>query len=54
MILVLLVDRSWQDAAGALWTFIFTNVALTAAAIVQTFRHELSLFQALTVGNLVW
>jgi hypothetical protein len=51
---VILVDRSWQDAAGALWTFVFTSFALTISAIVQAAQGQLSLFQALTVGNLVW
>jgi hypothetical protein len=49
---VLLVDRSWQDAPIALWTFIATSFGLTAAAIVQ--REQLTLFQALQVSNLVW
>ncbi|KAF8078912.1 hypothetical protein FPV67DRAFT_1663581 [Lyophyllum atratum] len=51
-LLVLLVDRSWQDAPIALWTFIATSAGLTIAAIVQ--RDGLTLFQALQVSNLVW
>jgi hypothetical protein len=49
---VLLVDRSWQDAPIALWTFIATSFGLTIAAIVQ--QEHLTLFQALQVSNLVW
>ncbi|RDB29193.1 hypothetical protein Hypma_015823 [Hypsizygus marmoreus] len=51
-LLVLLVDRSWQDAPIALWTFIATSAGLTVAAICQ--REHLTLFQALQVSNLVW
>ncbi|KAF9015654.1 hypothetical protein BDQ17DRAFT_59245 [Cyathus striatus] len=51
-LLILLVDRSWQDAPVALWTFIATSFGITLAAIVQ--REQLSLFQALEVSNLVW
>jgi len=51
-LLVLLVDRSWEDAPSALWTFIATSFGLTIAAIVE--REQLSLFQALQVSNLVW
>ncbi|KAF9469855.1 hypothetical protein BDZ94DRAFT_1316968 [Collybia nuda] len=51
-ILVLLVDRSWQDAPIALWTFIATSAGLTLAAVVQ--REQLTLFQALVVSDLVW
>lgn len=52
--LVLLVDRSWQDAPSALWTFIATSFGLTIAALVQAARGDLTLFQALQVSNLVW
>jgi len=51
---VLLVDRSWQDAPIALWTFIATSFGLTIAAIVQQQQQQLTLFQALQVTNLVW
>lgn len=51
---VILVDRSWQDATGALWTFITTSFGLTLSAMIQAKQGQLSLFQALTVGNLVW
>ena len=51
---VLLVDRSWQDAPSALWTFIATSFGLTLAALVQATQNQLSLFQALQVSNLVW
>lgn len=51
-LLVLLVDRSWQDAATALWTFIATNFGLVIAAIVN--HTQLTFFQALQVSNLVW
>ncbi|KAJ7161429.1 hypothetical protein C8R43DRAFT_335009 [Mycena crocata] len=54
-LLVLLVDRSWQDAPTALWTFIATSFGLTIATIVQhQSDSELTLFQALQVSNLVW
>jgi hypothetical protein len=53
-LLVLLVDRSWQDAPSALWTFIATSFGLTLAALVQATQNQLSLFQALQVSNLVW
>ncbi|KAF7307047.1 Ketopantoate reductase-like protein [Mycena indigotica] len=54
-LLVILVDRSWQDAPIALWTFIATSFGLTVATIVQyTSRPQLTLFQALQVSNLVW
>jgi len=52
--LVLLVDRSWQDAPSALWTFISTSFGLTIAAVIQASYEQLSLFQALQVANLVW
>jgi hypothetical protein len=51
---VWLVDRSWQDAPNALWTFVTTSFGLTIAAIVQNKQHQLSFFQALQVSNLVW
>ncbi|KAG5649843.1 hypothetical protein H0H81_001800 [Sphagnurus paluster] len=50
--MLLLVDRSWEDAPVALWTFIATSAGLIIAAIVQ--RDQLTLFQALQVANLVW
>lgn len=53
-LLVLLVDRSWQEAPSALWTFIATSFGLTIAALVQAAQGNLSLFQALQVLNLVW
>ncbi|THH02589.1 hypothetical protein EW026_g305 [Hermanssonia centrifuga] len=53
-LLVILVDRSWQDAPGALWTFISTSFGLTIAAVVQARQGQLSFFQAVTVTNLVW
>ncbi|KIM88675.1 hypothetical protein PILCRDRAFT_85227 [Piloderma croceum F 1598] len=51
---VLLVDRSWEDAPSALWTFIATSFGLTIAALVQAAQSNLTLFQALQVLNLVW
>ncbi|KAG6910508.1 hypothetical protein DXG01_009927 [Tephrocybe rancida] len=51
-LLVLLVDRSWQDAPIALWTFIATSAGLVLAAVIR--RAQLTLFQALQVSNLVW
>ncbi len=54
VLLVLLVDRSWEDAPIALWTFISTSFALTIAAIIQVGKGSLSLFEALQVSNLVW
>ncbi|KAG5716048.1 hypothetical protein E4T56_gene17128, partial [Termitomyces sp. T112] len=51
-LLVLLVDRSWQNAPIALWTFIATSAGLVLAAII--IRDQLTLFQALQVSNLVW
>ncbi|KAJ7070889.1 hypothetical protein C8F01DRAFT_1108239 [Mycena amicta] len=54
-LLVILVDRSWQDAPIALWTFIATSFGLTIATIVQhQSTTQLTLFQALQVSNLVW
>ncbi|KAJ7293726.1 hypothetical protein C8J57DRAFT_35968 [Mycena rebaudengoi] len=54
-LLVLLVDRSWQDAPIALWTVIATSFGLTIATIVQhQSAAQLTLFQALQVSNLVW
>ncbi|KAJ7235862.1 hypothetical protein B0H12DRAFT_1140905 [Mycena haematopus] len=54
-LLVILVDRSWQDAPTALWTFIATSFGLTVATIVQhQSDSQLTLFQALQVSNLVW
>jgi hypothetical protein len=53
-LLVLLVDRSWEDAPSALWTFIATSFGLTVAALAQVTKNQLSLFQALQVSNLVW
>lgn len=51
---VLLIDRSWEDAPSALWTFIATSFGLTVAAIAQVRNQSLSFFQALQVSNLVW
>ncbi|KAJ7597483.1 hypothetical protein C8J56DRAFT_321192 [Mycena floridula] len=51
-LLVLLVDRSWQDAPVALWTFIFTSLGLMLAAVVDS--KDLTFFQALQVSLLVW
>ena len=51
---VILVDRSWQDAPSALWTFIATSFGLTISAITQSLDKQLSFFQALQVMNLVW
>ncbi|KAG6879488.1 hypothetical protein C0992_002211 [Termitomyces sp. T32_za158] len=51
-IAVLLVDRSWQNAPVALWTFIATSAGLVLAAII--IRDQLTLFQGLQVSNLVW
>lgn len=53
-LLVLLVDRSWEDAPSALWTFTSTSFGLTVAAIVQSQQAQLSFFQAIQVTNLVW
>ncbi|KAJ6604800.1 hypothetical protein DFH09DRAFT_322601 [Mycena vulgaris] len=54
-LLVILVDRSWQDAPIALWTFIATSFGLTIATIVQHQSDaQLTLFQGLQVSNLVW
>ncbi|KAJ6503381.1 hypothetical protein C8R47DRAFT_1105910 [Mycena vitilis] len=55
-LLVILVDRSWQDAPTALWTFIATSFGLTIATIVQhqSRTGQLTLFQGLQVSNLVW
>jgi len=53
-VLVLLVDRSSQDAPSALWTFISTSFGLTVAAIVQAGAGSLTFFQAVQVSNLVW
>ncbi|KAF7303292.1 Ketopantoate reductase-like protein [Mycena kentingensis (nom. inval.)] len=54
-LLVILVDRSWQDAPIALWTFIGTSFGLTIATVVQYCSYtQLTLFQALQVSNLVW
>ncbi|KAJ7786474.1 hypothetical protein B0H16DRAFT_1708637 [Mycena metata] len=58
-LLVILVDRSWQDAPTALWTFIATSFGLTIATVVQSTSgaqsgSQLTLFQALQVSNLVW
>lgn len=57
-LLVLLVDRSWEDAPTALWTFIATSFGLSIAAIAQKINdsgnNKLTLFQALIVSNLVW
>ncbi|KAJ7446503.1 hypothetical protein B0H11DRAFT_381601 [Mycena galericulata] len=54
-LLVILVDRSWQDAPIALWTFIATSFGLTIATIVQYRSNPpLTLFQGLQVSNLVW
>ena len=52
--IVFLVNRSYEDAPNALWTFIMTNIGLTLAAVVQQTHHQLSFFQALQVSNLVW
>ncbi|KAI0785044.1 hypothetical protein C8Q75DRAFT_777173 [Abortiporus biennis] len=52
--LVILVTRSWEDAPGALWTFIATSFGLTIAAIGQARHRQLSFFQVLQVSNLVW
>lgn len=54
LFVVLLVDRSWEDAPSALWTFTSTSCGLTIAAIVQARSQQLSFFQALQVSNLVW
>ncbi|KAE9398470.1 hypothetical protein BT96DRAFT_940126 [Gymnopus androsaceus JB14] len=51
---VILVDRSWEEAPTALWTFIATNFGLTIAAIIQFKKQQLSLLEALQVSNLVW
>ncbi|KAJ7727826.1 hypothetical protein DFH07DRAFT_224636 [Mycena maculata] len=54
-LLVILVDRSWEDAPIALWTFIATSFGLTIATIVQyQSSPQLTLFQGLQVSNLVW
>ncbi|KAF8216071.1 hypothetical protein K438DRAFT_624365 [Mycena galopus ATCC 62051] len=54
-LLVILVDRSWQEAPTALWTFIATSFGLTIATIVQhQSGGQLTLYQALQVSNLVW
>ncbi|CAA7265893.1 unnamed protein product [Cyclocybe aegerita] len=50
--IVLLVDRSWEDAPVALWTFIVTSFGILLAAIIQ--RSQLSIFQALQLSNLIW
>uniref|UniRef100_A0A8H7Y7J4 Uncharacterized protein n=1 Tax=Psilocybe cubensis TaxID=181762 RepID=A0A8H7Y7J4_PSICU len=51
-LLVLLVDRSWEDAPITLWTFIATSFGISLAAIIQ--REQLSFFQALQLSNLIW
>ncbi|KAF5368564.1 hypothetical protein D9758_002240 [Tetrapyrgos nigripes] len=50
--LVLLVDRSWQDAPVALYTFIAMSFGLTLAAMIN--RETIVLLEALQVSNLVW
>ncbi|KAF5388524.1 hypothetical protein D9757_004677 [Collybiopsis confluens] len=51
---VILVDRSWEEAPTALWTFIATSFGLTIAAIIQFKKNQLSLLEALQISNLVW
>ncbi|KAJ8702246.1 hypothetical protein PTI98_000982 [Pleurotus ostreatus] len=53
-LLVILVDRSWEDAPSALYTLIATSGGLQIAALVQAKVGKLSLLQALQVSNLVW
>ncbi|KAF9502377.1 hypothetical protein BDN71DRAFT_1426050 [Pleurotus eryngii] len=53
-LLVILVDRSWEDAPSALYTLIATSGGLQIAAIVQAKSSKLTLLQALQVSNLVW
>lgn len=55
--IVLLVNRSWEDAPSALWTFIATNLGLTISALAQARTGAtpgLSLYEAIQVSNLVW
>ncbi|KAJ6621217.1 hypothetical protein B0H10DRAFT_1021653 [Mycena sp. CBHHK59/15] len=53
-LLVILVDRSWQDAPTALWTFIATSAGLVIATITQHQSNDLTFLEALQVSNLVW
>ncbi|KAL0572932.1 hypothetical protein V5O48_009045 [Marasmius crinis-equi] len=50
--LVVLVNRSWQDAPLALWTCITMSLALTIAVIANL--KFMTLLEVLQVCNLVW
>lgn len=67
--IVILANRSWEDAPTVLWTFIATNFGLTIAAIAQasqtgTYQNgngtitespsSLTFYEAVEVSNLVW
>ncbi|KAF4573195.1 hypothetical protein EYR36_007705 [Pleurotus pulmonarius] len=54
LLLVILVNRSWEDAPSALYTLVATSAGLQIAALVQAKVGKLSLLQALQVSNLVW
>ncbi|KAF8588164.1 hypothetical protein K439DRAFT_686237 [Ramaria rubella] len=53
-ILVLLVDRSYEDAESSLWTFIATSFGLTIAALVQVASNSLTLLEGILVSQLSW
>ncbi|KAL4267946.1 Vomeronasal type-1 receptor [Pleurotus pulmonarius] len=54
LLLVILVNRSWEDAPSALYTLVATSAGLQIAALVQAKVGKLSLLQALQASNLVW
>ncbi|KAJ8084477.1 hypothetical protein PM082_003247 [Marasmius tenuissimus] len=51
--LVVLVNRSWQDAPIALWTCIAMSFGLTVA-VLANFKSFMTLLEVLQVCNLVW
>ncbi|KAK7058452.1 hypothetical protein VNI00_002086 [Paramarasmius palmivorus] len=53
-LLVFLVDRSWEDAPIALWTYIAMSFSLTIATIINQLQNAMTLLAALVVSNLVW
>ncbi|KAF8512055.1 hypothetical protein JB92DRAFT_2930646 [Gautieria morchelliformis] len=52
--LVLLVDRSYEDAENALWTFIATSFGLTVAALVQVGLGNLNFVEGILASQLAW
>ncbi|KAJ7679563.1 hypothetical protein DFH06DRAFT_1166860 [Mycena polygramma] len=52
--LVFLAGRSLEEALNSVWTLLGTSFGLTISGLVTAVRHQLPLYQAIILTDLVW